>query len=108
MSITIDNGGLATQDPDDSSVYQFDWGTDNLALGVTIMSSVFTVRAVNPLTAVLPVLDSAGLDGASRTAHVRVTGGDVGATYEIANKIVTSESPSQTKERSFLLLIEES
>jgi len=42
----------------------------------------------------------------NRTTQVRLTGGTLGQTYEVANKIVTNESPAQTKEKSFRVLIE--
>lgn len=45
----------------------------------------------------------------SRVTQVRLTGqGDAhaGRRYEIANRITTNESPAQTKERSFFVVIE--
>jgi hypothetical protein len=43
----------------------------------------------------------------SRYTQFRFTGGTLGAVYEIANMILTNESPAQRKERSFRILIEQ-
>jgi hypothetical protein len=42
----------------------------------------------------------------SRYTQFRFSGGTLGEVYEISNRIVTGESPSQTIERSFFLEIE--
>lgn len=45
--------------------------------------------------------------GDSRVTQLRLTGGTLGHLYEVANKVVTNETPAQTKERSFRVLIEQ-
>lgn len=45
--------------------------------------------------------------GDNRFTQVRLAGGTLGQTYEIANKVVTNESPPQTKEKSFRIVIEQ-
>lgn len=110
MSLTIENGGTAVKDPSDISVYAFDWNTDHLAAGVTISTSTFAVSAVKPTTATVPTLNTdspLGIQAGSRTTKVKVTGGTAGALYRVTNTIITSESPAQTKERSFNLKVEQ-
>lgn len=105
--ITIRNRGLTSQDPSDQLVYLFDWDTDNLAPSVQISSSIFTITQIRGATTTPLTKDQPSTLAGGRQTQVRLAGGDVGALYEIANKIVTDESPSQTKERSFQLLIEQ-
>lgn len=118
-TVVIRSGALVVQDPSDVKVYVFDWDADNLAPGVTIPTSSFTVTAVSPSTVdTALVMDSpARLTAAeasaalgrtvtldNRATRVRLASPTVGQVYEIANMIITSETPSQTKERSFRLL----
>lgn len=108
MSIVIiQPGGLVRKDPSDIKVYVFDWDTDNLAAAVTIGTSTWTITAIKPsLTDTNLTSDNTSILAGLRKTQIRLTAGTLGQTYEIANKIVTNESPSQTKERSFRVLIE--
>ena len=103
--LTIPDGGLATQDPNDVAVYEVDWD-DFLAEGVTVTTSTWTTTAKRPTDATALTTDNTDILGDSRSTQIRISGGQVGGLYEVANKIVTSESPTQTIERSFRLLIE--
>jgi hypothetical protein len=106
-TITIRAGGLVRKDPADVKVYVVDWDTSNLGVGVTISTSVWTITAVSPSTTdVALTKDNESVLAGSRTTQVRLLAGTVGQTYAIANKVTTNESPSQTKERSFFVLIE--
>lgn len=148
--ILIHPGDVVTKDPADIKVYQADWDTENLAAGVLINTSNWTITDLRPIAAwsatvsyargarvisgttiyaaiaahtnqlppndtywavVAPVnaltKDSESiLVATNRTTQVRLSGGTLGQLYEVANKIVTSETPSQTKEKSFRVLIE--
>lgn len=109
MSLTVQDGATVPKDPSDVSVYTFDWNAEHLAAAVTISTSTFAVAAVKPTTATVPTLSVTsplGIQSGSRTTKVKVTGGTAGALYRIANAIVTSETPAQTKERSFYLKVE--
>jgi hypothetical protein len=103
--IIISPGQMITKDPTDERVFKFDWTTYNIQEGVTITASTFTVTAVRPSktdTALLtdnPNLPTQGC--------IRVKAGTLGQVYAIANKIVTNETPNQTKERAFLVKIEQ-
>lgn len=183
MSLTILDGGLATQDASDESTYDFDWDERHLADGVTVASSSFRIEqlsgGITKLAADLAagvgtmtvragygsqfrvgtyVLISADGDGAdahndevvlvtaiavdvvtvnraqlgtvdgdhaagamlgtqpllksdesigvgSRITNLQLSAGRRGALYKVMNKVRTSETPAQTKERDFLVRI---
>lgn len=184
MSETVLDGALVPFDPNDVRVIQMDWETNNLAAGVTIATSTWTISPVKPaalsvssitrssttatvttaaahglstgdwvtiagasdsdynITAQITVttttaftytvagspdtpatgtitycaglgkdnesiLSAAGYD--SLWTQVRLTAGGedfLGRRFEVANKVVTDESPTQTKERSFYVIVE--
>ena len=119
--VVIRSGALVTKDPSDSKVYVFDWDGSNLAPGVSISTSTFTVTAISPSTVDTALTKdsearltaeeaSAALQRTvaidNRATRLRLTAGTLNQSYEIANRIVTSETPAQTKERSFKVLIQ--
>jgi hypothetical protein len=119
--VVIQNGGLVGKDPADIKTYCYDWDASNLAPAVTIATSTWTITAISPsqVDAVLTKDSEAKLTAAQattalqrtvtlddRATRVRLTAGTLGQIYEIANKVVTTETPAQTKERSFRVLIE--
>lgn len=107
-TVTITNGDQVTKDPADSKVFTIDWDTNNLGVGVLITGvPVWTITAISPSTTDTALTtDSAGVVAGNRKTQVRLLGGTLGQTYEIANRITTNESPSQVKERSFRVLVE--
>lgn len=106
--VTIVNGGQVTKDPSDIKVYIVDWDTNNLAPTVTISTSTWTITAISPSTSDAALTkDSENILSGNRKTQVRLTAGTLGQLYEIANKIVTNETPAQTKERSFRVLIQQ-
>ena len=107
MAITIDEGRTTTQDPNDFRVYQFDWDTSNLAAAATISTSAWTLTTLFPSGATALTKDNESIVSGSRKTQVRLSGGSAGATYKIDNQIVTNESPAQTKNRHFLLKVED-
>lgn len=107
-TIELEPYALTIQDPNDKKVYFFDWDAENLGVGVTIIQSSFTISALTPSTTdALLSKDQETLVTGNRITQVRLFGGTRGQVYEIANQIITSESPAQTKERSFRLLIQD-
>ena len=108
---TIVDGQTVTQDPSDSIVYHFLWGTKNLNTGVTIATNTTTIRKVTPSAgSSVATVDNVGVLADGRTSQVRVIGGGdtaVGHLYEVTNQIVTDESPAQTKQRSFRIRIQQ-
>jgi hypothetical protein len=104
---TIRDGDLATKDPNDIRVFVFDWDAEHLAVGVTISTNSFTITALEPTTDTALTKDSESILAGNRKTQLRLTAGTLGARYQIANKIVTNESPAQTFERSFFLRVEE-
>lgn len=105
MSLTIDEGQTTTKDPNDISVYTFNWDA-LLATGAAISTSSWTLTAVNPTTATLITKDQETIP-TTRTTKVRISGGTVGALYKVDNQVLTNESPAQTKNRCFYLQIED-
>ena len=120
-AIIIRPGDLVTKDPADEKTYVVDWDGDNLPALVTLTTSTWTITPIGPSTSdVALTKDSEALLSAAdatlalertvalgnRVSRVRLKAGTLGQTYEIANKGVTSETPSQTKERSFRVLIQ--
>lgn len=107
MSVTIKAGELSRQDPSDIRLYTFDWDASNLEALVEIAgAATWTVSAVRPTTATLLTKDQESILAGNRKAQVRLQGGTLGALYNIACKITTNETPSQTKEQSFFVLVE--
>jgi hypothetical protein len=107
MSTTIRAGDMAVQDPSDIRVYTFDWDAENLPPGVIISgAALWTISTVGPLDATVMTKDQETIVSGSRKAQVRLQGGQHGARYNIACKITTNESPPQTKEQSFDMLVE--
>jgi hypothetical protein len=106
--LTIEDGGLVVKDPSDKTLFTFNWDA-HLATGVQIATSTFAIRAIRPSGDTALTKDSesaAGIAPLARTTQLRVIAGTVGGLYEIANTIVTNETPAQTKERSFRILVQ--
>lgn len=111
MSLTVEDGALIVKDPSASQVYRFDWGASNLADGVTISAQAMSVRAVTTTgdaddLEISTTGSGLGILAGSRTIGFQVSGGTVGHLYEVTSRITTSETPSQTKERSVRFLIQ--
>lgn len=106
-TVTIKAGEMVLKDPADIKVYQVDWDASNLAASVTIVTSTWTITPIRPSASDAALTkDNESILAGSRKTQVRLSAGTVGQTYDIANKIVTNESPAQTKERSFRVLVE--
>lgn len=100
-----------SKDPSDVKVYTLDWDAKNLAATVTITNQTITIAAVWPSTTDTSLTASTtgtglGILAGSRKVGVKLSGGTLGQLYEVTNQIVTSETPAQTKERSFRVLVE--
>jgi hypothetical protein len=119
--ITVRQGALVVKAPAEIKTYVVDWDGENLGAAVTISTSVWTISALSPSTVdtALTKDSEARLTAAEATAAVlrtvvadnrvtrlRLTAGTLGQTYEVANKITTSETPNQIKERSFKILVQ--
>jgi hypothetical protein len=106
-TVTISPGALVTKDPSDIKVYIFDWDAENLAAAVSITTSSFSITAIRPAADTALTKDNESILSGSRKTQLRLTAGTLGALYEITNRIVTNETPAQTKERSFRVLVEQ-
>jgi hypothetical protein len=94
---------LKVKDPQEALVYAIDWGARWLAPEVTINSSTWTITGPDAAL----IKDAEVLSEDERSTRVRLSAGTNGAKYVVTNRIVTNESPSQTGERSFMLLVQE-
>lgn len=106
-AVTVRPGDLVTKDPSDELVITFDWDAENLAVGVLIQSHAFTITTIRPTGDTALTKDSESLLSGSRKTQLRLKAGTVGGLYEVADKITTNESPTQTKERSFRVLVQD-
>jgi len=107
-AVVVVDGALVVKDPADVKVYRMDWDTENLAEAAAIATSTWTVTPISPSTSdALLVKDQSSILAGSRQTQIRLAAGTLGQTYEIANAIVTTESPAQTKERSFRVVVQD-
>ena len=102
MSTTIYAGGLVIKDPNSSEVFSFNWDED-LNPGVSITTSTFTITCANEQ---LPLgLTKDNETNTARTTTLRLIGGTLGKKYTVTNRIITDETPTQTKDASFTVSI---
>lgn len=102
MSTDIYSGGLITKDPNSSEVFSFNWN-DDLAAGVSITTSTFTITSPNEALPLGLTKDNETHD--ARSSSLRLLGGTLGKKYVVTNRIVTDESPTQTKDASVTVSI---
>lgn len=108
---TVSDGATILKDPTDVSTYTFDWGTNHLAAAVTIASQTTTVTGISgditltPLTVL--TTSPLGIQALSRTVKLKLSAGALGSKWRVDQAIVTSETPAQTKERSFFVKLQE-
>lgn len=93
--MSIAPGTTVTKDPEAEKVYTFDWSAWLVGAAV-ITTSTFIISG--PDTA-LEFDDDVILSPATST-QVLLTGGTIGKTYVVTNRIVTNESPAQTDDKS--------
>ena len=100
--------GIVEKDANESRVIQFDWDTDgNLAEDVTISSSTWVITCERP-SAEDPVAlanDNSSILSGSRKTQTRLTAGTLGSLYRVTNRITSSETPAQIKERSVFVQV---
>jgi hypothetical protein len=103
MSTEIHSGGLVTKDPDAIEVYVVDWDAEHLAASVTITTSSWVIAG--PDSALTK--DQESILSGSRKTQLRLTAGTLEGVYTVTNRIVTNETPAQTKDASFSVLIQQ-
>ena len=118
--LIVQQNGTLSLDPSDVRFVVADYDASNLKADITIAASTWTITVMrqngataltkdNPaiLTALEATTALERTVGASRATRVRLiaTTATAGDLYEVANTITTSESPAQTKEKSFYVLI---
>jgi hypothetical protein len=127
-SFTVDGGGVAhvtTETPhgyttnDSITIDHVVPAEYNFTFAVIVTSPTtftYSFGIGNPITDITRVTASKGLDNVavltsppynSQWVQFRFTpNGYLGALFEIANRILTTENPPQTKERSFRILVQ--
>lgn len=105
--LTVRPGDLVTFDPSDIRVLEFDWDDENLAVAATIVTSVFIIKPLRGYVVSLTKDNESVLTGDRKTqVRVNATTARVGQQYRLSNKILTSETPAQTKEQSIEILVQ--
>lgn len=110
--LTIMPGDLVTLDPSDKKVLRFDFDARNLPAGVSLTNSApafgLTIEAIQQNGSTPLTMDEIGLVTGNRKVQARflATTASVGDRYRISCKGTTDETPSQEKEYSITVLIE--
>lgn len=106
MSFSMRAGGLLSLDPNDQLLVSFDWDSEALPTGVSIASYVHTISVIRQSGATALTKDQESQT--SRSTRLRLIGSTatLGDKYLVSSKITTNETPAQTIERSFTVLIE--
>ena len=107
-TVSVKSGDLVVLDPGESRIIQFDWDAENLATSVTINTSTFTISAITQGGATALTKDNPSILTGSRKTQVRViaTTATEGDLYWLTNTILTGENPTQTKEQSIKILVQ--
>jgi hypothetical protein len=106
---TIDAGGLIILDPSDERLLDFTWD-GVLESGVAIDESTWTITAIKQSGVTALTTDNETILGSEsyRVTQARflATTATVGDRYWVSNEIVTDETPAQTIEQRFKVLIQ--
>jgi len=108
MSTTIQAGGVLVLDPNDERIINFDWD-DVLSTGVEILSSTWTIAAIKQSGITALTADSGVILDGNRVTQSRfiATTATNGDQYWVSNQIETDESPAETIEQRFRVLVQE-
>jgi hypothetical protein len=112
-TVTVLPGGLVRLDPNDKRVIVFDFDTVNLADGVQLTNAAstygLTITAIKQAGVTALTFDNASLLSGNRKVQARflATTASAGDRYRVSCKGTTNESPSQEKEYSIYVRIEE-
>lgn len=100
---TTTSSKLVTKDPNSIEVFRWDWDSQHLAASVEIDTSSWTISGPDAeLTK-----DQESVVSGNRKTQLRLTGGTPGKTYIVTNRIVTDETPAQTKDWSVRFVIQQ-
>lgn len=94
MSTVAYEGETITKDPNAARVIQWNWDARNLPTGVEITASSWIIGG--PDSALTK--DQESVVTGNRKTQVRLSGGTLGGKYTVTNRIVTNETPAQTKD----------
>lgn len=102
----IDDGGLVVQDPGDAAVYNVDW-SEHFDASVNLTDSQFSLTVLSGTAGL--ATDSSAKTGLITQIRVVNPLGPVlkGSLFQVTNQVTTDETPAQTKQRSWQILIED-
>jgi hypothetical protein len=119
--VVVKPGALVELDPNDIRTVAVDWDDENLRDGVAIDTSTFTITTIKQNGATILTKDNPAIltaaqatialertvTGEDRVTRIRLdaTTATAGDQYQVDNKVVTDESPTQTKDKHFLVSI---
>jgi hypothetical protein len=112
-TVTVFPGALITMDPSDKRVIVFDFDTTNLAANVALTNSSpsygITIAPIKQNGVTALTFDNPSLLAGSRRVKARflATTATVGDLYKVSVKGMTDESPTQDKEYSITILIQD-
>ncbi len=108
-AVTVLPGDDITLDPSDARVILFDFDAVNLPASVTLSTPVITITALKQNGVTALTSDNAGLVSGNRKIQARflATTATKGDKYRVSCKGTTSESPTQTKEYSIFISVED-
>jgi hypothetical protein len=112
-AVTVNPGDLIQLDPSDKRIVVFDFDTLNLGVGVILTNTGpafgITITAIQQTGGTALTYDNAGLTADSRHVQARLlaTTATRGDRYTVAVKGITNENPSQEKEYSIIVKIED-
>lgn len=105
-TVTVYPGDVVVKDPSDERFLVFDFDTENLAAGAQITSPTITIAVVRGDNTTPLTVDNTSLLTGNRKVQTRIKAGTLGTAYNVACKIVTNETPTQTKEYSINVLVQ--
>ena len=94
-------GYTITKDPDAVLPYEFDW-SEWLDAAEIDASDFIISGSDSDLTE-----DSSSVLAGNQSTRVVLSGGTVGVTYRVTNRITTDETPARTDDRSFFIKVKE-
>jgi hypothetical protein len=98
--MSLSPGATIIKDPQAELVYTWDW-TSWLISPATVTTSTFTITGPDAALA----SDNESIPAGGLTTKHRLTGGTLGRSYTVTNRVITNESPAQTEDSSITVVI---
>ena len=102
---TIAPGQQVTKDPDGEVLYHMDWTLWLAGLSQSDAQISTTSIGITPTGGL--AVDNDSIVTGGKKVQFRLTDGTVGVTYTVRVRITTDETPAQTDDRSFTVVVAE-